>query len=56
MLSGYVYNWRPVSQKATRIPLYLTVEQNAAYPKAIDELTIEKDLSRGAKLRQSKCF
>jgi len=38
----------------TQIPRVITVDKNAAYPKAIDELKADKELSQKVKLRQRK--
>ncbi len=38
----------------TQIPRVITVDKNAAYPKAIDELKADKELSQKVKLRQKK--
>ncbi len=38
----------------TCFPRVITVDKNAAYPKAIDELKEKKDLSKQVKLRQKK--
>jgi len=38
----------------TQIPRVINVDKNAAYPKAIDELKADKELSQKVKLRQRK--
>ena len=44
----------PLKATHTSSPQVITVDKNAAYPKAIDELKAKKEFSKKVKLRQKK--